>query len=45
MGGYTSRCGYMGGSGKVDRRQSAYTVAFSPSAGIQTAAKAKAHVA
>ncbi|MBM75693.1 MAG: hypothetical protein CMK59_09855 [Proteobacteria bacterium] len=42
MGGYTARCGYMGGAGKVDRRQSAYTVAFSPSAGIQTSAKAKA---
>ena len=42
MGGYSSRCGYLGGSGRVDQRQSAYTVAFTPSSGVQTPAMAKA---
>jgi neutral ceramidase len=41
MGGYSSRCGYLGGSGRVDQRQSAYTVAFTPSSGVQTPSLAK----
>ena len=41
MGGYSSRCNYLGGAGDVDKRQSAYTVAFNSSAGIQTPAMAK----
>ncbi|MEC7985066.1 MAG: neutral/alkaline non-lysosomal ceramidase N-terminal domain-containing protein [Myxococcota bacterium] len=36
MGGYTARCGYLGGAGKPDNRKSAYILAFNPSAGIQT---------
>ena len=42
MGGYSNRCGYLGGASKVDRRQSAYVEAFVPSVGIQTNAKGKA---
>ncbi|MEC7988048.1 MAG: neutral/alkaline non-lysosomal ceramidase N-terminal domain-containing protein [Myxococcota bacterium] len=36
LGGYTARCGYMGGAAKPDNRKSAYIQSFSPSAGIQT---------
>lgn len=42
MGGYSNRCGYLGGASKVDRRQSAYVEAFIPSVGVQTSAKGKA---
>ena len=42
MGGYSNRCGYLGGASKVDRRQSAYVEAFIPSVGVQTNAKGKA---
>lgn len=42
MGGYSNRCDYLGGSGDVDRRQSAYAEAFTSTAGIQTRAMAKA---
>ncbi|MDG1480843.1 MAG: neutral/alkaline non-lysosomal ceramidase N-terminal domain-containing protein [Myxococcota bacterium] len=42
MGGYSSRCDYLGGDGSVDKRQSAYALAFSSSAGIQTRPMAKA---
>jgi neutral ceramidase len=41
LGGYSSRCDYIGGAGSVDRRQSQYTVAFNPSAGVQTTAMAQ----
>ncbi|MCB9760178.1 MAG: neutral/alkaline non-lysosomal ceramidase N-terminal domain-containing protein [Alphaproteobacteria bacterium] len=36
MGGYSNRCGYLGGESKVDNRASAYTHAFMKSAGVQT---------
>lgn len=36
LSGYTGRCTCFGGSGKVDRRDSAYTYSFAPSAGVQT---------
>ena len=36
LGGYSSRCNYLGGSGKADNRKSAYSQAFNPSAGIHT---------
>lgn len=36
LSGYTSRCGCFGGDGKADRRDSAYTSEFAPSAGVQT---------
>ena len=42
MGGYSSRCDYLGGDGKVDNRQSAYALAFTSSAGVQTRPMAKA---
>lgn len=42
MGGYSNRCTYLGGSGSVDRRQSQYTVGFTPSIGIQTSAMVEA---
>ena len=42
LGGYSSRCSYLGGDGEVDKRQSAYSLAFSSSAGIQTRPMAKA---
>ena len=42
LGGFSSRCGYLGGDGKVDKRQSAYALAFTSSAGIQTRTPAKA---
>ena len=43
MGGYTARCSYagVGGAGKVDNRKNAYTEAWAPSVGIQTAAMAE----
>jgi neutral ceramidase len=41
MGGYSSRCDYLGGDGEVDKRQSAYVNSFSPTVGIQTAARGK----
>ncbi len=42
LSGYTSRCGCFGGDGKADRRDSAYTTRFAPSAGIQTPIPLKA---
>jgi neutral ceramidase len=42
MGGFSSRCDYLGGDGAVDKRQSAYALAFSSSAGVQTRPMAKA---
>lgn len=36
LGGYSARCNYLGGSSKVDNRQSAYTHAFMRSTGVQT---------
>jgi neutral ceramidase len=36
MGGYSSRCGYLGGDSAQDRRQSPYTVNWAESTGIQT---------
>ncbi len=36
LSGYTGRCGCFGGDGKADRRDSAYTSEFAPSAGVQT---------
>lgn len=36
LSGYTGRCTCFGGEGKVDRRDSAYTYSFAPSAGVQT---------
>ena len=42
MGGYSNRCDYLGRNGAVDKRRSAYTQAWSSSAGIQTRALAKA---
>ncbi|MEL6343171.1 MAG: neutral/alkaline non-lysosomal ceramidase N-terminal domain-containing protein [Myxococcota bacterium] len=42
LGGYTNRCLYLGNAANVDGRESDYTLAFGPSAGIQTRAMAKA---
>ena len=42
MGGYSNRCEYLGRSGTVDNRRNPYTTAWSPSAGIQTRARAQA---
>jgi neutral ceramidase len=42
LGGYSARCNYLGWAGKVDKRQSAYTVAFSQSVGVQTRARTQA---
>jgi len=42
MGGYSSRCNYLGGSGKADNRKSAYSLAFNPSAGLHTMPNTKA---
>ncbi len=42
LGGYSSRCSILGSSGRVDNRTSAYTVAFTSSAGIQTRPRAQA---
>jgi hypothetical protein len=42
LSGYTSRCGCFGGDGKADRRDSAYTARFAPSAGLQTPIPLKA---
>ena len=36
MGGYSSRCNYLGGAGSPDNRQSQYALAFSPTVGVQT---------
>ena len=36
LGGYSSRCHYLGGSSSQDNRASAYTVGFAESTGIQT---------
>lgn len=41
LGGFSSRCSYIGNDGNIDRRQSAYTVAFSTSVGAQTRSMAK----
>jgi neutral ceramidase len=36
MGGYSSRCGYLGGTSAQDRRQSQYTVNWAESTGVHT---------
>lgn len=36
MGGYSSRCNYLGSASRVDNRDSAYTVAFMRTAGVHT---------
>ncbi len=36
LGGYSSRCGYLGGGSAQDRRQSPYTVNWAESTGVQT---------
>lgn len=36
MGGFSSRCGYLGGTGKQDDRQSPYTTAFVETTGMIT---------
>ncbi len=36
LAGYSSRCGYLGGSGAQDHRDSHYTVGFVESTGVQT---------
>jgi neutral ceramidase len=41
MGGYSNRCDYLGRHGAVDQRRSAYTIAWSSSAGIQTRSRAQ----
>ena len=41
MGGYSNRCDYLGRSGSVDNRRSAYTVAWASSSGIQTRSRAQ----
>ncbi|RME24461.1 MAG: hypothetical protein D6798_11195, partial [Deltaproteobacteria bacterium] len=41
LGGYSSRCSYLGGSSRVDERQSPYTVGFVPSVGVHTPAEAQ----
>ncbi len=42
MGGYSSRCGYLGSSSKQDKRDSAYTVNWDESTGVQTRPQLKA---
>jgi neutral ceramidase len=42
LGGYSSRCNIMGSAGRVDKRTSAYTTAFTSSAGVQTPSRAQA---
>lgn len=41
MGGYSSRCRFLGESSRIDGRDSAYIEAFVPSVGVQTRAGAK----
>ena len=42
LGGYSSRCNIMGSDGRVDKRTSAYTTAFTSSAGVHTRSRAQA---
>ncbi|MCK6505864.1 hypothetical protein L6R53_21165 [Myxococcota bacterium] len=41
LGGFSSRCNYLGGSSKVDNRKTPYTVGFVPSVGVHTPARAQ----
>ena len=41
LGGYTGRCTCFGGEGEVDGRDTAYTLRFNPSVGVQTRPTAK----
>lgn len=41
LGGYSSRCNYLGGDSKVDQRKTPYTVGFVPSVGVHTPAMAQ----
>lgn len=41
MGGYSSRCNYLGDAGAPDNRQSQYALSFPPTVGIQTSSNAK----
>ena len=36
MAGYSNRCGYLGGNGKQDNRDSAFSVGFVESTGLQS---------
>lgn len=42
MGGYSSRCNYLGGSSRVDQRKTPYTWGFVPSVGVHTPAMGQA---
>lgn len=42
MGGYSSRCGYLGSASKQDKRDSPYTVNWDESTGVQTRPRLKA---
>lgn len=42
LGGYSSRCNIMGSDGRVDKRTSPYTTAFTASAGVHTPSRAQA---
>ncbi len=41
LGGFSSRCNYLGGSSRVDERQTPYNVGFVPSTGVHTPAEAQ----
>ena len=41
LGGYSSRCSYLGGDSKIDNRKTPYTVGFVPSVGVHTPAQAQ----
>jgi neutral ceramidase len=41
MGGYSNRCGYLGGNSKQDNRDSAFSVGFVESTGLQTRPRLK----
>lgn len=42
MGGYSARCRCLGGSGKIDDRDTWYRESFSPTAGVHTRARGQA---
>ena len=42
LGGYTARAGFLGAAGVVDTRKIAFSGAFNPSIGVETAPRAKA---
>lgn len=41
LGGYSARCGYLGGASKIDDRKTPYTVGFVPSVGVHTPTRAQ----